>query len=453
MHDKGKILIVDDEPNALRVLSAILSDEGYTVFDSINIDGAIKVIQQQDIDTIITDLNITGSDGTDLFQYVKNHYADIPVIFLTAYGTVDSAVSAITRGAFCYFIKPPDYMKLKEMIARAVEQRQLKKEIQSLKKILSVKDNNHCIIGNNHQMRKVIELIESVKDSLSSILIQGETGTGKELVARALHYKSSKKTMPFVVINCAAVPKELMESELFGYEKGAFTGAFSRRIGKCEKASGGTLFLDEIGELEISLQTKLLRVLQEREIERLGSNNRIKVNFRLICSTNRDIKHEVREGRFREDLFYRINVIEITLPPLRERKDDIPLLISKFVNEFCMRENKRVQVSKEAMEILQEYEWPWNIRQLRNIIERAIVLANGHSISIRDLPEEILSMCNHKMTNNTHSMRSLKEMEMQAIRDTIQECNGNKSKAAKMLGISRTAFYKRLREMTFQSHF
>ncbi len=413
-----------------------------------NIDGAINIIQQQDIDTIITDLNISG-DGSDLFQYLKNHCGDIPVIFLTAYGTKDSAASAFARGAFCYFIKPPDYMKLKEMIAKAVERRQLKMEIQSLKELLSLKDNTHCIIGSNHRMRKVIELIEAVKDSLNSILIQGETGTGKELIAKAVHYTSRKKTMPFIVLNCAAIPKELMESELFGYEKGAFTGAFSRRIGKCEKASGGTLFLDEIGELEISLQTKLLRVLQERELVRLGSNNRIKVNFRLICSTNKDIKREVSEGRFREDLFYRINAIEITLPPLRERKDDIPLLISKFVNEFCIRENKRVQVSKEAMEILQEYVWPWNIRQLRNIIERAVVVANGNSISIRDLPEEILSISNHKMTNNNHSMRSLKEMEIQAIRDAIKESNGNKSKAAKMLGISRTAFYKRLREITF----
>jgi two-component system response regulator HydG len=248
--------------------------------------------------------------------------------------------------------------------------------------------------------------------------------------------------MPFVSINCAAIPKELLEAEFFGYEKGAFTGANSRRAGKLEEASGGTMFLDEIGELELSLQSKFLRVLQEREIERLGSNKKIKVDFRLISSTNRDFKKEVREGRFREDLLYRINIIEIQLPPLRERKDDIPLLISEFAKEFCIRENKKVAVSDQAIQFLQDYSWPGNIRQLRNVIERAIVLASGNTITIRELPQEVLS------DNNTpfhHSLKTLKELETEAIHDAIRESQGNKSKAARMLGISRKAFYKRLK--------
>lgn len=442
-HNKGNILIVDDEPNALRVLSAILSEEGYKVFDSVNVENAINLIRKQDLDAVITDLRMTGRDGMELFKYVNKNFSDIPVIFLTAYGTVESAVSAITQGAFYYFIKPPDYMKLKGIIARAVEQRFLKREIQLLRKKLAFRDNHPRIIGNNHEMCKILETIESVKDSSSSIFIKGETGTGKELVAKALHYSSNKNHMPFVPINCAAIPKELLESELFGYEKGAFTGANSRRTGKLEEASGGTLFLDEIGELEMSLQTKFLRVLQEREIERLGSNKKIKVDFRLISSTNRDFKKEVREGRFREDLLYRINIIEIQLPPLRERKEDIPLLVSEFAKEFCIRENKNVAVSDQAIQILQDYSWPGNIRQLRNVIERAIVLASGNNITIRELPEEVLSD-NNKTLN--HSLKTLKEMETQAIRDAIRESQGNKSKAAKILGISRKAFYKRIKE-------
>ena len=446
-HNKGNILIVDDEPNALRVLSAILSEEGYKVFDSVNVENAINLILKQDLDAVITDLRMTGRDGMELFKYVNKNFSDIPVIFLTAYGTVESAVSAITQGAFYYFIKPPDYMKLKGIIARAVEQRFLKREIQLLRKKLAFRDNHPRIIGNNHEMCKILETIESVKDSSSSIFIKGETGTGKELVAKALHYSSKKNHMPFVPINCAAIPKELLESELFGYEKGAFTGANSRRTGKLEEASGGTLFLDEIGELEMSLQTKFLRVLQEREIERLGSNKKIKVDFRLISSTNRDFKKEVREGRFREDLLYRINIIEIQLPPLRERKEDIPLLVSEFAKEFCIRENKNVAVSDQAIQILQDYSWPGNIRQLRNVIERAIVLASGNNITIRELPEEVLSD-NNKILN--HSLKTLKEMEIQAIRDAIRESQGNKSKAAKILGISRKAFYKRLKEFSFR---
>ncbi|MEW6053643.1 MAG: sigma-54 dependent transcriptional regulator [Nitrospirota bacterium] len=446
MNNKGNILIVDDEPNALRVLSAILSEEGYRVFDSINVENAIDLLHHEDLDAVVTDLRMKDRDGIDLFKYVSNNFADIPVIFLTAYGTVESAVSAIAQGAFYYFIKPPDYMKLKGIIARAVEQRFLKREIQILRKKLAFRDNHHRIIGNNHEICRILDTIESVKDSPSSVLIKGETGTGKEMVAKALHYQSCKKHMPFITINCAAIPKELLESELFGYEKGAFTGAVSRRIGKLEEASGGTLFLDEIGELELSLQTKFLRVLQEREIERIGSNKKIKVDFKLISSTNRDFTKEVREGRFREDLLYRINIVEIQLPPLRERKEDIPLFISEFTKDFCARENKKITVSDQAIQVLQNYSWPGNVRQLRNIIEMLIVLAKGNNITIRDLPEEIFSENPHKAGNNY--VKTLRELETQAIQDAIRECNGNKSKAAKILGISRKAFYKRLKDIT-----
>jgi len=445
MTDKycGRVLIVDDEPNAVKVLSAILLGAGYSVFESSGTEKAVKILSKNDIDVVITDLKMPGKDGMHLFEYIAGNYPDIPVIFLTAYGTVESAVHAMTLRAFYYFIKPPDYMKLKSIIAKAIEQRSLKKELASLKKQLSKKEDNVRIIGNTSQVLKILGSVEAVKDSASSVLICGETGTGKELIARKLHYSSIRKDKPFVTVNCAAIPKELMESELFGYEKGAFTGAHSRRIGRFEEASGGTIFLDEIGELDLPLQAKLLRVLQEKEIERLGSNKKLPVEFRLISSTNRDLKEEIVAGNFREDLLYRINVVQINTPALRDIKDDIPLLVSEFVKEFCLRENKMRSVSDEVMKIFQNYSWPGNVRQLRNIIERAIVLSKGEMISTKELPEEFLSL---KLHSETLSNKTLQGIKLQVIKDTLQECNGNKSKAANMLGISRKTFYKILRE-------
>jgi transcriptional regulator with PAS, ATPase and Fis domain len=293
-------------------------------------------------------------------------------------------------------------------------------------------------------MIRIFQTIEAIRDSESSTLICGETGTGKELIAKTLHYSSIRRDRPFIAVNCAAIPRELMESELFGYEKGAFTGALSRRIGRFEEAAGGTIFLDEIGELELSLQAKLLRVLEEREVERLGSNKKIKVDFRLLTSTNRDLKKEVRNGQFREDLYYRINVVQINVPPLRERKDDIPLLVAEFLKEFCSRENKVADLSDEALKVCLNYDWPGNIRQLRNVVERAVVLTKKNSISIRDLPEEFSHY--RKQQSRTAKIRSLKDFEMQHITNVLKECQGNKSKTAKILGISRKALYKRFKE-------
>jgi DNA-binding NtrC family response regulator len=442
MNNKGRVLIVDDEINAGKVLSAIISDAGYKVITSLNVEKAIKIIPQKDIDVVITDLKMPGKDGMQLFEYIAEKHPDIPVIFLTAYGTVESAVYAMTRGAFYYFIKPPDYLKLKSMLAKALEQRFLKKEIEILRKRLSSEENHGCIIANHPKMLKILDTVEAIKNSASSVLIFGETGTGKELIAKTLHCTRVRKDKPFIAVNCAAIPRELLESELFGSEKGAFTGAYSRRIGKVEEASGGTLFLDEIGELELALQAKLLRVLQENEIERLGSSKKIKVNFRLISSTNRDLKKAVESGNFREDLFYRINVIQLDLPPLREKAADIPLLVSAFVKEFCIREKKTLTVSDEALEIFQNYNWPGNTRQLKNVIERAVVLAKGDMITLKELPEEFTL----KGKTETPLNKTLKDLELQAIKNALNECEGNKSKSAKMLGISRKAFYKRLKE-------
>jgi DNA-binding NtrC family response regulator len=440
---KGRVLIVDDEANAIKVLHAILSEAGYNVFEAQDIERAIGIVSGTDIDVIVTDLKMPGKGGMHLFEYVTEARPDIPVIFLTAYGTVESAVNAMTVGAFYYFIKPPDYVKLESMIAKAIEHRSLKRELETLKKRLSDKEPAVRIIGNTPEICEILDTVDAVKDSASSILICGETGTGKELIARRLHYGSIRKGKPFVTVNCAAIPRDLIEAELFGYEKGAFTGAHSRRIGRFEEASDGTIFLDEIGELDMSLQAKLLRVLQEKEVERLGSNKRIRVEFRLISSTNRDLKKEISDGNFREDLFYRINVVQINTPALRYVKDDIPLLVFEFVREFCIRERKVLTTSEEVMDIFQRYPWPGNIRQLKNIVERAVVLSKGNMITKDVLTEELRSL---NVQDENVSQKTLKDVKVKALKNALKECGGNKSKAANMLGISRKALYKLIRE-------
>ncbi len=446
MNGNGNILIVDDEPNALKVLSAILFEDGYNVFESRSVDRAIKVIDEhiENIDAIITDLKMPFKDGFEFYEYVEENYPDIPVIFLTAYGTVDSAVNALTNGAFYYFIKPPDYVKLKKIIASAIKQRRLKREIGILKNKLSNENKQYCIKGSDTKMLKIFNTVDAIKNSMSSVLICGETGVGKEEIARLLHFTGIRKDKPFVTVNCAAIPRELLESELFGYEKGAFTGAISKRVGKFEDASGGTIFLDEIGDLELSMQAKLLRVLQEKEIERIGSNKRIKVDFRLVSSTNSDLRKKVQNNNFREDLFYRINVVQLNIPPLRDRKDDIALLVSEFAREFCMREKKALSISDRVMKIFNNYHWPGNIRQLKNTVERLIVLTRGNVITPSYLPEEFKFV--NKRFSSTESVKTLKEIETSVIKDTVKKCSGNKSKAAKMLGISRKALYKRVKE-------
>jgi DNA-binding NtrC family response regulator len=444
---RGKVLLVDDEPNAVKVLSAILTQAGYEVLESWDVDGSVRVIGREEIDAVITDLKMPGRDGIELFGYIKENNPDIPVIFLTAYGTVESAVDAMTDGAFHYLIKPPDHEKLKDVLEKAVELRRLKREIERLKRRLAT-GGELPIIGQTPAMTRIFETIHAIMDSESTVLICGETGTGKELVARSLHYSSERKDKPFVAVNCAAIPRDLLESELFGYERGAFTGAVTNRVGKFEEAGQGTILLDEIGELDPGLQAKLLRVIENREVERLGSNRKISLTARLVFSTNRDLEAEVRKGAFREDLYYRINVIRIPILPLRERKDDLRLLMSQFVNEFCIRENKILKVSDEVREVLQEYHWPGNIRQLRNVIERAVVLARGEYVTVRELPEDIFSVPGREDPRvERKAAGTLREMEREAVREALRSSGGNKSKAARMLGISRKAFYKRLTEV------
>ena len=445
--DSACILIVDDEKNARRVLSAILDDKQYNIFQADSVDRAIEIVSSEPIDTVITDLKMPGRDGLYLFNYLKTNFADIPVIFLTAFGTVDSAVTAMTEGAFFYFVKPPDYVKLKAILNKALEQKKLKNENAELRSRLESTYRFSNIIGRSPNMENIFRIVESIKDSSSNVLITGETGTGKELLANAIHYTSKRHYRPFVAINCAAIPRELLEAELFGYERGAFTGAISKRLGKFEEAHAGTLFLDEIGEMEISLQAKILRAVQEREIERIGGNKKIKIDIRLIASTNRDLDKEVKLKKFRADLYYRLNVVQIKLPPLAERRADIPLLVTHFIDKFAQRESKDISsVSPEVMTIFLSYSWPGNLRELENVIERAVVLAKRNTIGPGIIPVEIKSEVKKKI-KGADSVKPLKELEIDMILQAIDAFNGNKSKAAKALGITRKVLYNRLKQV------
>ncbi len=445
MTNDANVLIVDDEPNALRVLSAILEEASYNVYKADCVDTAEEILSAEVMDTVITDLKMPGKDGMYLFNFLDTKYPEIPVIFLTAFGTVDSAVTAMTEGAFYYLIKPPDYVKLKAILAKAVEQRRLKSEIADLRSQLESTYRFSNIIGKSPGMEKVFKMVEAIKDSPTNVLIMGDTGTGKEVIARAIHYTSHRHYKPFVAVNCAAVPRDLLEAEFFGFEKGSFTGAVSRRIGKFEEASGGTLFLDEIGELELSLQAKILRAIQEREIERIGGNKKIKIDIRLIVSTNRDLKKEVHQKKFRADLFYRLNVVKIKLPPLMERKSDIPLLVTHFIDKFSQRENKHISsVSPDVMEIFHKYSWHGNLRELENVMERAVVLSKGEVVGVKDIPAEIRKEA--KNYSSANDLKPLKELEFETIMNAINAFNGNKSKAAQVLGITRKALYSRLKE-------
>ena len=445
MNDRGSVLIVDDEPNAVRVLSAILKEAGYHVLESMSADSAISVIGNGNVDAIITDVKMPAKDGFHLFQYVSDHHPEIPVMFLTAYGTVESAVNAMTSGAYYYFIKPPDYPKLMKVLAKAIETHAAKRKLDSLKRSAHKNIPVHPIVGTSPAIAKIINTIETVKNAESSVLIQGDTGTGKEVIASNLHYRGKRSSKPFVAVNCAAIPRDLIEAELFGYEKGAFTGATTSRVGKFEEAEDGTMFLDEIGELELSVQAKLLRVLQEREIVRLGTNRKSRVSFRLVSSTNKELRREVETGRFREDLFYRLNVVEIRVPPLRDRRQDVPILSLEFLKNHSLRENRMFTFSDGVLELFMMYDWPGNVRQLSNIIERAVVMAGSDQIGVQDLPEELLASRRQGPTSGP--VKSLKALERQAISEALLLYQGNKSKAARTLGISRKTFYKRLKDM------
>ncbi len=380
-----KVLIVDDEANLRKVLAATLKREGYEVATAGDGDAAIAELEESGADVIVTDLVMPRRDGLSLLRHVLATHPEIPVIVITAHGTIDSAVEALKLGAFDYITKPFDQEELRRAIAKATRTHQL-----GAANVVSDEKGRAQMVGQSEAMRRILELIDRVADSPSTVLITGESGTGKELVAHRLHDLSSRRSRPLIKVNLAALPKELIESELFGYEKGAFTGAVSAKPGRFELADGGTLFLDEIGEIPAEIQVKLLRVLQEGELERLGGLRTLRVDVRLIAATHRDLEKEIQAGKFREDLYYRLHVVPIALPPLRERRSDIPLLVEHFREKYNRRLKRSVQsVDPRCLELMTSYPWPGNIRELENFMERLVLFANGPVVSETDLPPEL----------------------------------------------------------------
>jgi nitrogen regulation protein NR(I) len=455
------ILIVDDEPNIRRVLAAMLKREGYETTAAADGEQALAVLQRTPVDVVVTDLVMPRLGGLDLLREVSAHHPDVPVIMITAHGTVDTAVEAMKAGAFDYISKPFEQEELKKVIAKATKARELEQQ-----HVHPGEGERPPLVGQSPAMRAVYEVIAKVADSPSTVLITGESGTGKELVAQALHRGSSRRERPLIKVNCAAIPKDLVESELFGYEKGAFTGAVGSKPGRFELADGGTLFLDEIGEIPVEMQVKLMRALQESEFERVGGIKTLHVDVRLIAATNRDLKALIAEGRFREDLYYRLAVVPIALPPLRERKDDIPALVQHFIEKYDRRLGKRVErADDEALELLMRYGWPGNIRELENLMERSVLFADGPVIAADTLPDTLrerpagaavpIAAVGPLGAIAAPSGASMKEIVRQAQADlereliarALEETGGNVTRAAKRLQISRKSLQVKMKEL------
>ena len=442
------ILVVDDDSYVRESTEEILRRKGYQVDTSANGKDALVLLDEADFDLILSDIKMPEMDGIELLAAAKGKYPDIHVIMMTAFGSVDNAVEAMRKGAYDYIQKgSADPTEIELVVERALKYQDSQRENKRLRSELQDKYSFNNMIGKAHNMEQVFDLIDTVADSRATVLVTGESGTGKELVARALHYNSSRRSAPFIRLNCAALPKDLMESELFGHEKGAFTGAIKQTRGRFEMADGGTLLLDEISEIDPALQAKLLRVLQEREFERIGSTQTIKVDVRIVATTNRDLQKEVEAGNFREDLYYRLNVIEMGLPPLRERKEDIPALVQNFVAKYNEENGKRVTgVADETLDALLAYDWPGNIRELENYTERAVVVARGEALAPDYYPPRLTSGPPGRDDGGIHVGMTVHEMERRLIMKTLESCQGNRTEAAGMLGISTRTLRNKLHE-------
>lgn len=433
------ILVVDDEAAIRESLKDWLMEDGYRVALAIDGENAIAMVQESQYDVILLDLKMPGIDGLETMRRVKELSPDSGVLMMTAYASVDTAVQAMKEGAFDYLVKPFDPDEVELQIKKIVAHREMRLENIMLRKRLEEQYQYDEIIGKSEAMQEIFDLIDRVAPSDSTVLITGESGTGKELIAQALHGNSNRCFMPFVAINCGALPDSLLESELFGYEKGAFTGADHTKRGRFEMAQGGTILLDEIGDISLKTQVDLLRVLQQKEISRLGSESAIDVDVRILAATNRELKASIAKGDFREDLFYRLNVIAIHVPPLRERNEDIPLLANAFVKQQCMEMNKEVvKISHGAMRQLMGYHWPGNVRELENIIERALVIGTGREIMTDDLP------LSRGEPYAFDSPKSLKMMEKAHILRILAQTNWNISKAARDMDIDRQTLYNKM---------
>lgn len=444
---KYNILVIDDNISTLKVIKAILEQEGYEVFITDDPLTSINLIKRFDINLCLLDLKMPKINGLTLYKQIKEINSNIPVIIMTAYGSIESAVEAMKLGVENYLQKPLNFDELKITIAKVIEKYNLKKEVALLKGQREGKDIFENMIGTSKKIREVFNKIICIAKTDSTVLITGESGTGKEMAARAIHNLSKRRENKMVCINMAAIPDSLQESELFGYEKGAFTGAITSKKGKFEFANNGTVFLDEIGNINYRVQAKLLRILEEKKIEPLGSNNSREIDVRIISATNSDLKQEVQKGTFREDLYYRLNVINLHLPPLRERKADIPLLVKHFIKELSLKNNiPEKKITDSAMERLIEYNWPGNIRELRNVIEEALVISNGPIIDADDLNLP-LNSANFSLAGiNLPEDISLYDLEKQSIINALIKSNGNQTKAAKILGISRKVIINKIKK-------
>lgn len=450
------ILIVDDEKHTRDGLRSSLEDS-FDVYVAADIGGALRVLEADSIDVMVTDLRLGGEDGMQLIDRALALPKPPVCIMMTAYGSVDTAVEAMKHGAYDFITKPLNIDRLEILINRALRSREAEQENVLLRQQVEARYGLESLIGNSPAMNEVFDVIRQVAPSRVTVLIQGESGTGKELVARALHNLSGRPKQKFVPVHCAALSSQLLESELFGHERGAFTGAIERRIGRFEQANGGTLFLDEIGEIDANLQVKLLRVLgEDRSFERVGGNVPIKTDVRLVAATNKNLEKMVAEGKFRDDLFYRLNVVQITLPPLRERKEDLPLLVSSFLKQFAKENSKPVrELTAEAMEAILAYDWPGNVRELRTTLEHGVVMATGAKIGLRDFPHSLRqsegSVPRKWSVPPPQSYLNLHESEHRLIMRALDESKGNRTEAAKRLGISRRTLHRRLKELNITS--
>ena len=456
------ILVVDDEPNYLIVLSELLRDEDYEVFTADCGPAALKIAREADLDLVLSDMKMPGMDGIELLARLKDFNRHLPVILITAYAEVGKAVEAMRLGAFTYLAKPFSNEALLASVRKAMEHYSLIREVSRLRSEAAPKSGFGGMIGKNNSMLSVYRLIEKVSPTLSSVLITGESGTGKELVARAIHNLSPRKDAPFISVNCAALSEHLLESELFGHEKGAFTDASFQRKGRFELADTGTLFLDEIGEMALPLQTKLLRVLQERAFERVGGSRTIQVDVRILTATNKDLKDEAEKGKFREDLYYRLNVIRIQMPPLRERVDDIPALVQHFLEKNSQRLGKeKLEITPEAMRLLVSLPWEGNIRELENTIERAAILCNNCRIEAEDVQPDSSQLPAHQEWSTTLELGQLvpaglpladilNGIEEKFVRQALEEADQVQARAAEKLGITKSLLQYKMKKYNLQ---
>jgi DNA-binding NtrC family response regulator len=448
MGQSYKVLVVDDDPEMCGLLSDVLRGEEFSVLAIGESLEASKILKKEEFDVVITDLKMKGLKGLDLLEETKKVAPLTPVIIITAFGTIESAIQAMKMGAYDYITKPFQMDEIVLTVKKALENRLLRKEVVRLKKEVESRYHFHQLIGKSPSMQKIYDLIERVSDSSNNVLITGESGTGKELVAKAIHYSGARKGGPFIAVNCPAIPETLLESELFGYKRGAFTDAKTDKKGLIFEATQGTIFLDEITEMPPVLQAKLLRVIEERQVRPLGDTNSYPIDVRIISASNRDIKEMIHQAKFREDLYYRLKVIDIELPPLRERREDIPLLVQHFMSRFDKEPKKKATgVSEEALKFLINYSWPGNVRELENIIQRAITLSQHEVILPEDLPAPMIQGADENpIEKGLREKYTLDQLEKEYIRKVLIEVGGNKSKAAERLGLDRKTLYRKLEE-------